>query len=74
MYVLTLSGPYDSVLITSSLAFPHIDLERKHAHMAISVVIRQLFLSLIETLDHRSRFAVKVPFYLHNFQLTTCIT
>lgn len=42
-------GLYDSggpVLITYSLAFPHIDLVRLYVHMLLGMVTTQLFLSL----------------------------
>lgn len=57
-------GFYDSwspILITSSLAFPHIDLVTLHVHMLLYVLRRQLFLSLCKTLHHRSRFAMTFP-------------
>lgn len=66
IYVRTMSvgGLYDSgspILITSSLAFPHIDLVKLHVHMLLCVLRRQLFLSLSKTLHRRSRFAIRFP-------------
>lgn len=55
-------GLYDSrkpVLITFSLAFPHIDLVRLHVHMLLCVVTRQLILSLIETFHRKSRIVMR---------------